>query len=213
MPRPLKPHKVDEVRSPNGLITMPVYFDRDKKDFFVAVGEGRDEEVRADSVSEVKQLARDAMAKMIPYKWEGIVIVEVGQTWKEENRSSKQGAQVGFGFDRRERSPHPTRPGHFVYRKHTIDFERVNGDSEFARKKRERNEETDHYWVSQGDVVLPYSEELWNGLLAMQAALDEAGAKLKALIEGSSFADRLRLMAKHGAAPPMLPEVVGEKSR
>jgi hypothetical protein len=211
MTRPLKPHKVDEVRSSNGLIELPVYFDRDKKDFFVTVGDDRDGQVRADSIPEVKRLAREAMAKMIPYKWEGFIFVEVGRTWKEENRNHKNGSQVGFSFTRMERSPHPTKPEHFVYRKHAIDFEATSnpdGPSEYARLRRERNENFEDFWVGD-EVVLPYSDELWNGLLAMRAALDEAAAKLKALIEGSGLADQLRLMAKQGA-PPMLPAAVVE---
>ena len=63
MTRQLKPQVVDEVSSPNGHVKLPVFFDRNEKDFYVEVT-GPDDRVRADSVNDVKKLARELLAKV-----------------------------------------------------------------------------------------------------------------------------------------------------
>jgi len=214
MSRSLKPHVVDEVSSPNGLIRLPVYFDRTEKDFYVEVT-GRDDRVRADSVAEVKKLARELLAKAIEYKWEGIITIEMGESYDAKYkqmgtynyRGQRFGARVEFEFDRMERSPHPTREGHAVYRKHTLDFEEGKPDA-YSRKQREKNADLKQWGCSAEAIVLPYDEETWAGLQAVKRAIDAAQAQLEALIARKDLADRLRLVGKQ-APMPILPEAVG----
>jgi hypothetical protein len=70
------------------------------------------------------------------------------------------------------------------------------------------NAETEYFYESESMVALPYSDELWEGLQAMKRVIDDAHAKLKALVERKDLADRLRLIAKQGGMP-ILPEVAG----
>jgi len=215
MSRSLKPHVVDEVTSPNGLVRLPVYFDRNEKDFYVEVT-GHDDRVRADSVAEVKNLARELLAKAIEYKWEGIITIEMGQSYDEKYKSpgsynykgQRFGAQVEFEFDRMERSKHPTLDNGFVYRKHTQDFETGEPDA-YTRKQREKNANLTTCGGSVDTIVLPYDEETWAGLHAMKRAVDAAQAQLEALVARKDLADRLRLVGKQ-APMPILPAAVGE---
>ena len=105
MTRQLKPQVVDEVSSPNGHVKLPVFFDRNDKDFYVEVT-GPDDRVRADSVNDVKKLARELLAKVTEYKWEGIIIVEVEQSYDGKYKSpgsfNYRGQKLGARCDVRE---------------------------------------------------------------------------------------------------------------
>jgi hypothetical protein len=212
MTRQLKPQIVDEVKSPNGLVVLPVYFDRNEKDFYVEVTD-RSDRVRADSVIEVKRLAKEMLAKAVAFAWEGVIILELQGSYEERHRPGSPsygglrfGASVQFEFRRMERSRHPTDPNKFVYRKHLIDFEAAEPDA-WKRKRREKNEDLEHCYSSMDDVVLPYGEETWAGLHAMKRAVDNAQAQLEALVARKDLADRLRLVGKQ-AAIPILPAAV-----
>jgi hypothetical protein len=215
--RQLKPQIVDEVSSPNGHVKLPVFFDRNEKDFYVEVT-GPDDRVRADSVSEVKKLAREKLATAIEYKWEGIIVLELEQSYdakykapgnyQYQYRGQKLGAQVEFEFDRMERSKHPTQPGHFVYRSHTIDFLAKDPDA-FSKKQRAENRDFRQVGARLASTTLPYDDETWQGLLAMKKAVDAAQAQLEALVERKDLAERLKLLGRQGV-PPMLPAMKKE---
>ena len=211
MSRQLKPQIVDEVTSPNGLVRIPVYFDRNEKDFFVEIT-GRDDRVRADSVHEVKKLAAEMLAKAVEYKWEGIIVVEMEESYDEKYKAAGAysykghagfGARIEFEFDRLERSRHPTREGEFVYRKHTLDFE-AGEPSTFSRTEREKNASVKTYCPFDA-TVLPYDDETWAGLLALKRAVDDAQAKLEDLVARKDFAERLRLVGKQAPMSFLLP--------
>ena len=194
MSRQLKPQIVDEASSPNGHVKLPIFFDRNEKDFYVEVT-GPDDRVRADSVSEVKKLARELLTKVAEYKWEGIIAVEVESS-----------------YETKQRSKHPTHKDRFVYRKHTVDFE-ANEPQVYDRKRRAENLDLQQWGVDPGATVLPYGEETWQGLLAMKKAVDAAQAQLEALVERKDLAEKLRLIGKQPQAP-MLPAAAGsERSR
>jgi hypothetical protein len=219
MSRQLKPQIVDEVKSPNGLVALPIYFDRNEKDFFVEVT-GPNDRVRADSVTEVKKLAQESLVKATSYKWEGILAIEMEGSYDDQYKTPGTynyrgragfGAKIKFEFHRMERSPHPTRPGTFVYRPHTLDFEATERiDS--IRKRREENLDLQTYGCSLNATILPYDEETWAGLHAMKRAVDDAHAKLAALLERKDLADKLRLVGKQ-AVMPILPSAVGEERK
>lgn len=216
MARKLKPHVVDKVRSENGQVTLPVYFDRDEKDFFVEIAD--DEVVRAPSVDEVKKLAREKLVTAIAYSWEGFITVEVNDSWEEERsrhfgapQTRTEGAQVGFQFGRMERSPHPTKPGKWVYRRHTKDFEAV-ALSTYDLERRARNQDLINYWSIESTAELPYAEETWAGLLALKAAVDSAQERLMAFINRDDVAAKLQLVGKQKLAP-MLPEAITGKAK
>ena len=216
MTRQLKPQIVDEVSSLNGHVKLPVFFDRNEKDFYVEVT-GPEDRVRADSVVEVKKLARELLAKVTEYKWEAIILVEVEQSYDGEYKSpgsfnyrgQKLGARVEFEFDRMERSKHPTREGHFVYRTHEIDFLAKEPDA-FDKKQRTENRDLRQWGAGMNSTILPYDDETWQGLVAMKKAVDAAQAQLEALVERKDLADKLRLVGRQ-VIPPMLPMGIKEK--
>ena len=219
MTRQLKPQVVDEVTSPNGHVKLPVFFDRNDKDFYVEVT-GPEDRVRADSVVEVKKLARELLAKVTEYKWEAIIAIEMGQSYDEKHKSPgsasyrglRLGAIVDFEFYRMERSKHPTQTNRFVYRRHIVDFEE-NDPQDYDRKRRAENRDLLQWGVGHEATVLPYDDETWQGLLAMKKAVDAAQAQLETLVERKDLADKLRLVGRQ-AIPPMLPMAVGsERSR
>jgi hypothetical protein len=212
--RQLKPQIVDEVSSPNGHVKLPIFFDRNEKDFYVEVT-GPDDRVRANSVVEVRRLTQALLAKVTEYKWEGIIVVEVEKSYDAkhkapgsyEYRGQKLGARVVFEFDRHERSKHPTQENRFVYRNHTIDFLAAKPNA-FDKKQREENRYFKQTYVGLTAIVFPYDDETWQGLLAMKRAVDTAQAQLEALVGRKDLADKLRLVGRQGA-PPMLPAAVG----
>ena len=215
MGRQLKPQLVDEVRSQNGLVTRPVYFDRNEMDFYVEIT-GPEDRVRADSVHEVKTKAKELLAQAVAYKWEGVIIVELFSSYDDAHKPGTTsyshhqfGSSIEFVFDRMERSRHPTKPTSFIYRKHTVDFE-AKKPSEYDRRQRANNEEHRHYHVSDlHAVVMPYDEETWAGLHALKQSVDAAHTKLHTLVNRKDFADKLRMVGQ-GPAIPILPAAVGE---
>lgn len=216
MTRQLKPQIVDEVSSLNGHVKLPVFFDRNEKDFYVEVT-GPEDRVRADSVAEVKKLARELLAKVTEYKWEGIIVVEVEKSYDGKYKSpgsfnyrgQKLGARVEFEFDRLERSEHPTQENRFVYRTHEIDFLAREPDA-FSKRQRTENRDLRQWGTGMNSTILPYDDETWQGLLAMKRAVDAAQAQLEALVERKDLADKLRLVGRQGM-PPMLPIAIKEK--
>ncbi len=215
MPRELKPRVIDEVESPNGLLRVPVYFDRNEKDFFVEIA-GRADRVRAESVVEVKKLASEMLAKAIAYDWQGIIAIDNERSWEERHGNyrfggrvrSQIGASIEFEFERLERSPNPVQHDKWIYREHTLDFE-AGKPTKHAREQRERNEKLVTMWEINMTAVILYDDETWAGLLAMKRAVDEAHAKLTALVGRKDLAERLRLVGKQ-ATMPILPAAVGE---
>lgn len=214
MTKKLKPHTVANVRSPSGHVERPVYFDREEKDFYVEIAEG--DVVRAPSVAEVQKRAKERLGATVPYTWKGIIIIEVKDSWEQQNntfyrRSAAEfGSALGFEFSRLERSPHPSKEGKFVTRKHTLDFEASLKDSAdywvtSAQAERERNEGVTAYHDIDSTVVLPYSDETWNGLLAIKSIIDEAHAKLETFMRQPDVSVRLDLAGKKHQAPMLLP--------
>jgi hypothetical protein len=215
MTRQLKPTVVDEVTSPNGLVRLPVYFDRNEKDFYVEIT-GMDDRVRADSVNEVKKLAQEMLTKATTYKWEGIIAVELGDSYDKkyktpgsyQYKNRQFGAMVELEFDRMERSKHPTQEGRSIYRKHTLDFE-ADEPSAYSRKQRDENRDLKQFYPPMDTVILPYDDETWAGLHAMKRAVDTAQAQLEALVSRKDVADRLRLIGKQ-TQTPILPAATGD---
>jgi len=70
MGRALKPYVVDKLQTKHGWVD--ILFDRDRKNFFAKVG---DEELRADTINEVKEKAQAELEKVIRYVWEPVITV------------------------------------------------------------------------------------------------------------------------------------------
>jgi hypothetical protein len=214
MARQLKPYVVDEVTSPNRLIRVPVYFDREKKDFFVEIS-GREDRVCADTVDAVKRLAKELLAKCVEYCWEPMIFIEPECSWEDRRsyggRDGQHGASVEFKFSRFDRSPNPVKPEDWIYRDHILDFE-ASKPSDLRRRDREANKDLENVWPGEDDVVIPYDERTWEGLFALKKSVDEAHSQLLALMKRKDLADRLRLVGA-SLSVPILPAAVGKAKR
>lgn len=215
MTRQLKSQVVDEVASPNNLVRLPVYFDRNEKDFYVEIT-GPNDRVRANNVQEVKRLAREMLARAVEYKWEGIITVATKPSYDEQHKTGtiyyrgrdKHGAAVEVEFDRLERSAHPTRPREYVYRTHTIDFE-AREPNPIDEKRRVDNADLKQWGVNPSATVVLYDDAVWAGLLAVKRSVDAAQAQLEALVGRGDLDEKLRLAGRQ-VPVPMLPEAVVE---
>jgi hypothetical protein len=189
MPRPLKPYKVDDVRSPNGYTTADVMFDRDRKEFFVEIVPGdRFSRVTADLLVEVKKKAITALAAAQKYEWTPLIEVEVTEAWYNNN-SDGIGSSIRFEFRRFERSPNPAHADRFVERPHPLDCFAGGGPKSTHR---EQHRDTSPYSgrdsIGPADddkegALLPYRQDVWDGLVAIQQSITAAREKLDALLK------------------------------
>ncbi len=203
MARQLKPYKVDEIRSPNGYTKAPVMFDRNSKRFFVeAVPGDRDSRVWSDTLDDVKRQGTEALGNAQRYEWTPLIIVGVSQHWKSGPGSHD--ASLVLTFRRLERSPHPVRDGSFVERPHALDT------TDSAEERAQHGDigscsDTGKIGPAIDDddsAMLPYSQEVWDGLVAIQATINDAHAKLKQLLKRKDAGRVLMLGARsnHAAA-------------
>jgi hypothetical protein len=205
MPRPLKPYKVDDVRSPNGYTTADVMFDRDRKVFFVEITPGdKESRVEGDLLLDVKQKAVAALAASQKYDWTPLIEISVSEAWY--NNSSVEGASIRFEFRRFERSPNPIYPNRFVERPHVLDLPDDPGP---RRTQRESHRDISPYSgrdeigpavKDERDALLPYRQDVWDGLVAIQQSIDEARQKLVALLQRKDAAHLLMSAGRSQAA-------------
>ncbi len=220
MPRKLKPYKVDDVAA--GRERLPIFFDRDDKVFFAEIGMER---VQHTDLVEAKKLAVQLLTRAPRYTWEPIIVVDritkYTGTYHLHGEEAEH-AEMDVTFYRCERAESPLERGRWFSRRHTIDFERDlkadrrpswytkeqrAADTKQKREEREANKNLGRFdGSSRKDyVILPYTEETWEGLTAIKLAIEETRARLAALISGGDLAERLKALA-HKPLPPMLPD-------
>ncbi len=202
MARQLKPYKVDEIRSPNGYTKAPVMFDRNSKRFFIeAVPGDTDSRVWSDTLDDVKRRGTAALADAQKYEWTPLIVISVSEHWKRDPES--RDASLVFSFRRFERSPHPVRGDGFVERPHSLDVTDAKG--------RVENRDIEPCSVSgkigpaiakDDDALLPYSQEVWDGLVAIQDTINDARVRLEQLLKRKDAGRVLMLGARsnHAAA-------------
>jgi len=203
MARSLKPYKVDEVRSPNGYTRANVMFDRDSKKFFVEIVPGdRDSRVVSDLLTDVKKRAIIALGNAQKYDWTPLIEVSVSETWAHHEEG--QNASLRFEFRRIERSPNPVYPDKFVERAHPLDLNLKNG---IRDEQREQHRDLSPYTgretigpADDGAALLPYRQDVWDGLIAIKQSIDAAREKLDALLRRKDASVLLMSAGRSGAA-------------
>ena len=212
MSRPLKPYKVDDVRSPNGYTTADVMFDRDRKVFFVEVIPGdKDSRVEGDLLLDVKKKAVIALAASQKYDWVLLIEVSVSEAWYN-NSGNGEGASIRFEFRRFERSVNPMYPDRFVERPHALDLPPDPGPR--LKQRDERRDISPYSGPDKigpaekdgGDALLPYRQDVWDGLVAIHQSIDEARQKLDALLQRKD-ASTLLMSAGRSAAAQRLRDI------
>lgn len=206
MPRPLKPYKVEVVMHSNGRDHIEVMFDRDRKLFFAQMGVERAE---SSDLTAVRNLAKQLVEKGARYEWEAIIVVSPpslddhnygGSSYYEEHEP-----KLRFEFYRCERAPDPRSGKHneprWIVRQHEAEFEADKPNKE-ARRQRETNcERYGDLREWDGTVYIPYTEEAWQALIAIEAAVVETRKRLAGLL---SRDDLPKLLAGIRAAPQQL---------
>jgi hypothetical protein len=219
MPRPLKPHFIEKVFHKNGRDHLDVMFDRDHKVFFVATGQVRKEH---SDLAEVRKLAAELLKQPPTYEWRPVIVVDHQEPeekgyryWADRGKANKHYASTVFEFYRAEICPDPRRKGEQLVRSHTVEWDEQVAEWQEAFKKgrsgynpeqriRERAENTgniDRFGAGDSDRVLPYSEDLWQGLLAIESMMKLMRRRLSYLVEHPELEEVLRKAAN---APPQL---------
>lgn len=216
MPRQLKPYTVDSVTRPETRERLDIYFDRNRKLFFAAIGMER---VEHTDLKEAKKLALELLTRAPKYDWQPIIVVR--RVARESGDHYAQGfeaehADLDISFYRCERASSPIDPDVVYAREHTIDFEQsvrdhthwkgkeeVEHDRQRMRQERDDNKRLDKFYDSDDHAVLPYTDETWEGLLVIKRAVDQTRTSLHALIERDNLAEQLRSIAGR-TLPPLL---------
>jgi len=203
MARKLKPYKVDHVVSPNGLFGADVFFDRDEKEFFVDITpDDLDSRVRADSLHEVKELARAALQRAQSYEWTAFIIVSTSEpVWFRESYHQCH-AGLRLEFRRFERSPNPAYPDRFVERDHPLDLPTQEGPT--TKRWREACAIRSYSAPSEEEVLLEYDQAAWDGLCAISRIIGYASERLRSVLQSSEL-KRLLRDAGDGPAALLLP--------
>jgi len=120
-----------------------------------------------------------------------------------ERVTREREVDVRLGRNRSDRGP-IEREG-YIEREYALDFE-ARGPSDYDREVRAKTvDRPDTYSNDAGVVELPYEEDVWQGLLALKAAIDALHGRVGALIGQANFRDQLKRFAS-GGSTPLLPE-------
>lgn len=202
--RALKPQKVADVRSASGRLRLDVYLDRNSLDFFAEAG---GKTVRGATIDECKKLARQLATDMETFSWEPFIEIEL----KDDSRTihMRNGrydttvrAGLELSFRRFERALSPGETDKYVTRQHTADF-LASSPSASAVKEREQNRRTDNFWAYEEHRYIPYSEEVWQGLLRIQQVLDALRARVDEMMKDDDVIGLLTGIGRNGM--PLLP--------
>lgn len=183
MARKLKPYKVDSVRV-HGSGDVVVYLDREEKDFFATVGLAI---VRAPTARECKEKAIEAIeAGLQTIEWtrEIGVSVETSDGW---NRGETE-TELRLAYDRWQRAENIN--GDVISR--PFDDEDVPVGSDFSTMRSIDRSDPRCFW----DTVLPYDDDVWNGLVAIDEAIETLGRQLTALLDQDHAEKVLTRIAK-----------------
>jgi hypothetical protein len=214
MPRALKPMKVGYVT--NGATGADVFLDRDKKVFFVAVGVERAEHAEFE---QAKVLGNALLAQETKYEWEPIIVVDAvdvsSHRWNHEPGEHEISMKFEFCRCERARDPRPKSTRKWLTRDHADDFEATHPDAD-DRRERENSTRVHHRDKGSGsdDVVIPYDQDVWDGLLKIEQAVADSRMALHNLIESKGFAGKLRAVGSGSCqVPPLFPEHVRVNGR
>lgn len=194
MSRLLKPQKVDHIVVGAGRVAVDIMLDRNRLDFFATLGL---DEVRAPTAKECKEKARELASAWRPTTWEGRIRVRVthGSSGYYIHDHRADNIEVQLVFYRFERAQ--KLDGDWVERVHTIDYENDQnarpGWRDILTERRDRGEgwRTHDIEPDDGERDFAYTDQLWQGLVTVQAMITRAGEQLSTLLAQPDFDKRL----------------------
>ena len=189
--KPLKPLKVDTVRSSNGLVTADVMLNRDTKTFFVEVSGRR---VEAPTAADAMKQGRKALDDSQSHVWEELI--EVSAPTEDWRNDPGEVARLAFVFRRFERAVDPMKKGEHLERPHRLDVRKVD------EERRAKLLDVKQYCGRRVDpgpadhdghepALVAYDQKVWDRLVGIQVALTEIGTKLQKLLERPDVAEVL----------------------
>lgn len=202
--RKLKPHKVDTIVVAR--TSVPLYLDRDKLDFFATLGL---EEVRDPTIAGLRNQVAKKLRDWKPEVWEEFIAVSSSPPDRDSHHRvgtyDVRHVDITFEFFRGEKAK--KLDGAWVQRLHLHDREalcaKAKRDRHYTEEFREHLEKkTDHYWVPEHYVVIPYSEAAWASLCEAERQLRDVRAKIYETVQSKQF---LKHLTGTGGAFRMLP--------
>lgn len=198
MPRPLKPSKIKTVRAGPYNTPVDIMFDRNTLNFFGKLGTN---EVRASSVEECEFLAR-----------------ELARTWKPDAEAWKpyidlrcdtgsfHNIEFGIRYERMEIMRNVQ--GKLLERPHEKDAADDSAYWDKRTRKQRREEGLDvHECHHSPDRLIPYSDDIWRDLEAIQNRIETIGKRLRKVGKDDNPRALLdELMGILGVCPTTKPE-------
>lgn len=175
MPRELKPKQVSSYRHSTLRISVPIWLNRNDLTFFVKYMGQR---VEADSVKEVKILARPLILRMSKLEWKKVIDVSV---YDEGRRSGSAGFSLSF-----VRLEISEQMGEYEGKKKLLRYRR-DWPTRYPMDKKWRKEladvHHDFHEDTDGDYRIPYTKESWEGLRRIAAIIEKARKDLLAVVK------------------------------
>ena len=207
--KPVRKPPVEVVTDPKSGVSVTIYYDREGKVFYgdvPSLGVVRDTDLQV-----VVAGVKTKLVESRSFEWKSVITVSHGggkggtQRSYGRARSSYRsiGAHLGFEFWRSELAMKPGAPKEkhthqFIERPHALDVELPEAPP-WLREYRENGTDIHDHMPSEGDEVLPYTEETWQALLRLKAATEATYAQLVELFKKPALlalvAARPRLLA------------------
>lgn len=207
MARKLKPHKIDEYRDHKSGRLIDIMFDRNTHDFFADVS---GVEVRDETKKGCVQKVRVESDRQNQFEWKNVIHVrcDVGDRWN----SVKSGAvalyftrhRIAKRLDGRWNEHHCY--FHYLEEGHEGGIHPMFGGGPSLKDYRGATESD----PDKGVFVLPYSDEVWEGLCEVQRRIDVLRKQLQQLL-GSDQVVPLLANLQQGFLPNQVTALIGEE--
>jgi hypothetical protein len=195
MARELKPFKVDEVSNFETGVKVLIYLDRGDKTFFGIVGDKR---VEAKTADECKSAVYKELQAFRPFVWEKVIEASTnevehvgGNPAPGEVPEDRHSTHIELHFRRYQQAKSLAGEG---YIERGFDTVKEDFESPFRKK-------WVHNWRDNGSVALPYTDETWGKLIAIEAGIEELNRRLSQLLDPKDGAKRLLALQVRALLP------------
>ncbi len=204
---PAKKPPVEVVTDPKSGVSVTIYYDRELNDFYGYV-EATQTTYRHSSGKECVKRIAAALEASRSFDWKPVITIAYHggvygcyRGYGAVHSYKTAGAQIQFDYWRSELAPKPGQPGQFLERPFLADVkpERL--------VEHEKGHDTHHHRITEkGEVVIPYTEEVW----AVLAQLSEATSRLYAQL--TDLFHKPELLALEATRPTFLLPAPEEKA-
>lgn len=204
-PKSLKPLRVGAVSSGRTHMVVEIFLDRDRLDFFGQVG---DSQIRAATADECKAAVRMALQKFTGFEWHRFIEADIEQpgNWHHHSRDGKpHHFKLSGEFSRFERAQKfnqalkkGEKPG-WLRRPFFEDLDESSqehmkemGELLYANDWYDPAESSFHHDEDyQPTLIIPYTTELWEALVSIEATVEKARLHIKDLLNPKDSGKKL----------------------